>query len=135
MPPLIPPELVDVYRASDNIVKLKTGAEILFRSLEEAQIGKLLNLTLGGVFIDQIEELDGGEAGERIFDTLLGRLSDPRGPRKVIAVANPGGMTHWVHRRLGNLRGRGSQARQESQHVFSVAVAGAVYGRRPHGLR
>ena len=91
MPPLIPPELVDVYRASDNIVRLKTGAEILFRSLEEAQVGKLLNLTLGGVFIDQIEELDGGEAGERIFDTLLGRLSDPRGPRKVIAVANPGG--------------------------------------------
>jgi hypothetical protein len=98
--PLIPPELIDSYRASDNVVKLKTGAEILFRSLEETNVGKLLNLTLGGVFVDQIEELDGGDAGERIFDTLLGRLSDPRGPRKLLAVANPAGLTHWVYRRL-----------------------------------
>jgi hypothetical protein len=51
---------------------LKTGSEILFRSLDEP--AKLLNLTLGGVFADQIEELDPGDAGERIFDTLLGRL-------------------------------------------------------------
>jgi PBSX family phage terminase large subunit len=111
MPPLIPPELIDTYRASDNLVRLKTGSEILFRSLEEAQVGKLLNLTLGAVFIDQIEELDGGEAGERIFDTLLGRLSDPRGPRKVIAVANPGGMTHWVYRRLVDEETRDANAR------------------------
>jgi hypothetical protein len=62
MPPLIPPELIDAYRVSDNVIKLKTGAEILFRSLEESQVGKVMNLTLGGVFIDQIEELDGGEA-------------------------------------------------------------------------
>ncbi|MEP6910266.1 MAG: phage terminase large subunit, partial [Actinomycetota bacterium] len=100
MPPLIPPELVGEYRAGDNLVKLKTGSEILFRSLEETNAGKLLNLTLGGVFVDQIEELDGGEAGERIFDTLLGRLSDARGPRKLLAVANPSGLTHWAYRRL-----------------------------------
>jgi hypothetical protein len=100
LPPLIPPELVDDYRASDNLVRVKTGAEILFRSLEEGQVGKLLNLTLGGIFVDQIEELDGGDEGERVFDTLLGRLSDPRGPRKLLAVANPSGLTHWVHRRL-----------------------------------
>src|SRR6266516_46281 len=100
LPPLIPPELVEDYRASDNLVRLKTGAEILFRSLEEGQVGKLLNLTLGGIFVDQIEELDGGDEGERVFDTLLGRLSDPRGPRKLLAVAHPSGLTHWVHRRL-----------------------------------
>jgi hypothetical protein len=66
---LIPAELIDQYRASDNLVRLKTGSEILFRSLDEP--GKLLNLTLGGVFVDQIEELDLGEAGERIFDSSL----------------------------------------------------------------
>jgi hypothetical protein len=102
MPPLIPVELIPTggYRASDNVIRLRTGAEVLFRSLEETNVGKLLNLTLGGVFVDQIEELDGGDAGERIFDTLLGRLSDPRGPRKLLAVANPAGLTHWVYRRL-----------------------------------
>jgi hypothetical protein len=39
-------------------------------------------------------------AGERIYDTLLGRLSDPSGPRKALLVCNPAGLTHWVHRRL-----------------------------------
>lgn len=98
LPALIPPEAIDFYRASDELVRLRNGGEILFRSLDEP--GKLLNLTLGGILIDQIEELDEGDDGERLFDTLLGRLSDPRGPRKLIAVANPGSLTHWVYRRL-----------------------------------
>jgi phage terminase large subunit len=102
MPPLIPPELVAEYRAGDNMVRLKTGSEILFRSLDEPS--KLLNLTLGGVFVDQIEELDHGPDGERIFDTLLGRLSDPRGPRKLVAVANPSSTVSWQYRRLVNER-------------------------------
>jgi PBSX family phage terminase large subunit len=100
VPPAIPPELIAQYRASDNVVRLKTGSEILFRSLEETNISKLLNITAGAFLIDQAEELDAGEAGERIFDTLLGRLSDPSGPRKALLVCNPAGLTHWVHRRL-----------------------------------
>ena len=79
---------------------LRTGAEILFRSLEEGQVWKILNLSLAGVLVDQVEELDGGEDGERVFDTLLGRLSDPRGPRKALLVANPAGLTSWQYRRL-----------------------------------
>lgn len=98
--PLIPPELVEQVRLSDELVRLKSGAEILFRSLEEASVSKILNLSLGGVLIDQIEELDGGDAGERVYDTVLGRLSDPRGPRKLIAVANPAGIVGWQYRRL-----------------------------------
>jgi len=35
-----------------------------------------------------------------VFDTLLGRLSDPRGPRKLLAVANPAGLVSWQYRRL-----------------------------------
>ena len=98
LPPLIPPEAIEFYRASDELVKLRNGSEILFRSLDEP--GKLLNLTLGGIFVDQIEELDEGDEGERLYDTMLGRLSDPGGPRKLVAVANPGSLTHWVWRRL-----------------------------------
>jgi len=104
LPALIPPEAIEFYRASDELVRLRNGSEILFRSLDEP--GKLLNLTLGGILIDQIEELDEGADGERLFDTLLGRLSDPRGPRKLIAVANPGSLTHWVYRRLVNEKTR-----------------------------
>src|SRR5207247_4195728 len=100
LPPLIPPELIEQVRLSDELVRLRNGAEILFRSLEEAQQSKILNLSLGGALVDQIEELDQGDAGERIFDTLLGRLSDPRGPRKLLAVANPAGLASWQYRRL-----------------------------------
>jgi PBSX family phage terminase large subunit len=100
LPPLIPPQLVAQYRASDEVVRLRSGAEILFPSLEETGLSKILNLSLGGVLVDQIEELDPGDAGERVFDTLLGRLSDPRGPRKLLAVANPAGLTSWQYRRL-----------------------------------
>ena len=62
VPPAIPPEPVAQYRASDNVVRLKTGSEILFRSLEEQNVGKLLNITAGAFLIDQAEELDEGEA-------------------------------------------------------------------------
>lgn len=100
LPPLIPPGAVAQYLKADETVKLINGSDILFRSLDEP--AKLLNLTLNAALVDQIEELDGGPEGERIFDTLFGRLSDPRGPRKLIAVANPTGTTHWVYRRLVN---------------------------------
>ena len=109
LPPLIPPEAIEFYRASDELVKLRNGSEILFRSLDEP--GKLLNLTLGGIFVDQVEELDQGEDGERLFDTLLGRLSDPRGPRKIVCVANPGQLTGWTYRRLVNEKTRDAGAR------------------------
>jgi hypothetical protein len=42
VPPAIPPELIRQYRASDSVVRLKTGSEILFRSLEEQNVSKLL---------------------------------------------------------------------------------------------
>jgi PBSX family phage terminase large subunit len=142
VPALIPAELIDQYRASDNLVRLKTGSEILFRSPDEP--GKLLNLTLGGVFVDQIEELDLGDAGERIFDTLLGRLSDPRGPRKLMAVANPSSMLHWVYRRLVNeaTRDEGSlyvhvSMRDNAEHLPAdyVAAMEATRTTRPFWFR
>lgn len=100
LPPLIPPEAIDYYRASDELVRLRNGSEIIFRSLDEP--GKILNLTLNAIFVDQIEEMAEGDEGERFFNTLFGRLSDPRGPRKLIGVANPGPMTHWLFRRCVN---------------------------------
>lgn len=113
LPPLLPYEVRarNGYRASDNKVVLANGSEILFRSLEEGQVGKILNLTLGGIFVDQIEELDPGEAGERLFDTLLGRLSHPSGPRKLVAVANPAARMHWVHRRFVDEKTRDADSR------------------------
>ena len=102
LPPLLPSEVVEQYRASDEMVTLRNGSIILFRSLEEGQVEKLRGLTLGAILVDQLEELDGGLDGERVYDTLLGRLSDPGGPRRLIAITNPAALTHWVYRRLVN---------------------------------
>jgi hypothetical protein len=138
LPPLIPPELVNQYRASDELVRLRSGGEILFRLLEEGQVSKILNLSLAGVLVDQIEELDPGDAGERMFDTLLGRLSDPRDPRKLLAVANPSGLVSWPYRRLINeatRAGNGDEAGETtttdpcSRHTRAVAGA-ATYKQR-----
>jgi PBSX family phage terminase large subunit len=102
LPPLIPPEAIAEYRASDDLVVLRNGARIVFRSLDDP--AKLLGLTLGGIFLDQAEEIDGGPVGENTWDTLLGRLNDPAGPRKALVAMNPAPLTSWQFRRLANPR-------------------------------
>lgn len=96
-PPLIPPQLIPDggYRVSDNIVRLRSGSDILFRSRDDWR--KWLGINLGGYLWDQAEESDAD--GEEAFDALRGRLSDLRGPRKGILLANPAGLTHWLYRR------------------------------------
>ncbi len=114
MPPALPPQLIQQYKASERTVTLLNGAEILFRNLESAEEGraKLRNLSLNGMFIDQVEELDGEDWAE-LYEELLGRLSDPRGPGKMVLAANPGPTDHWVYRRFidPETSGRYPQAR------------------------
>jgi PBSX family phage terminase large subunit len=99
--PCIPAGLIADRRVVDNEVILKSGGTIIFRSFEhpDEAIDLVKNITLGGFFIDQVEELD-GDKYEELFDTLEGRLSDPNCPRKGITVANPGPEDHWYHRRV-----------------------------------
>jgi PBSX family phage terminase large subunit len=107
LPPALPNQLLKgdsldkAYKGQDEVVFLKNGAEIMFRSLEnrEDARAKLRNLSLNAIFIDQIEELEDDEDGE-LYEELLGRLSDPRGPRKMLLAANPGPIDHWVYRRF-----------------------------------
>lgn len=54
--------------------------------------------------------IDSGPAGERLYDTLIGRLSDPRGPRKLVAAANPGPTTTG-YRRFVDPRSKQPQTR------------------------
>lgn len=103
-PPLLPSEAIREERRSDNVVVLHNGSRLMFRSLDDPR--KLLSTTYGGALIDQAEELDEGPEGEHVFDTVMGRLSDPRGPRKAILIANPGPTTHWLWRRFVSERTR-----------------------------
>jgi PBSX family phage terminase large subunit len=101
MPPACPPQLIARIKKQDELCVLRNGAEILFRSAENPAEteDKLRNVTLAGFFIDQVEELEGA-AFYQLYETLLSRCSDPRGPRKALLVANPGPEDHWVHRRF-----------------------------------
>ena len=111
--PLLPAEalrggsLASAYRAKDYTVHLANGGEIVFRSLEEHATEKIRGLTLGSFLIDQAEELK-YEEGEKIYDEAIGRLSDPRGPKKGMLIANPTGLDHWIFRRFYKEPDRGS---------------------------
>src|SRR5262245_38978913 len=101
MPPGCPPGLIRQLRSKDEMAILQNGAEILFRSAENPTDteDKLRNVTLAGFFIDQVEELTGPEYFQ-MYETLISRMSDPRGPRKALLVANPGPEDHWVYKRF-----------------------------------
>jgi PBSX family phage terminase large subunit len=101
MPPCCPPGLIEKFLAKDETLILKNGAQILFRSAENASDteDKIRNVTIAGFFIDQVEELT-GSAYFQLYETLTSRMSDPRGPGKALLVANPGPEDHWVHNRF-----------------------------------
>lgn len=142
--PVVPHELRESFNKNEMTLRLKNGSEIIFRAIQEHGLGKIRNITLAGVFIDQLEELDDGRDGEAMYDELLGRLSDPRGPRKLIAAANPGPTTHWVYRRLVNPETREPQTRivhvalkDNAHHLPAEYVARmeATKKTRPHWYR
>lgn len=97
----IPSGIVGDYRYSDQTIVTKTGGRILFRHAEHPHeaIEAFKNMTLGGYFIDQVEELDHPDY-EELFNTLEGRLSQPGTPQTGLGVSNPGPEDHWYHRRV-----------------------------------
>ena len=119
MPPACPPELIERYLAKDETVILKNGAQVIFRSAENPREAedKIRNITLAGFFIDQVEEFD-GSAYFHLYETLLSRCSDPRGPQKGLLVANPGPEDHWVFKRFVNPETKDPQTRRVSVTLF-----------------
>lgn len=111
--PCIPPELLVDYNATKDTATIwcPPTAEhpqgghsyIVFRSLETRKgivdniKAKLRGTTLASVYIDQVEEFD-TESDEESFYELLGRLSDPRGPNKMLLCSNPGSKGHWLYK-------------------------------------
>ena len=122
MPPACPAALIDRFLAKDETLILKNGAQILFRSAEQADKteDKIRNVTLAGFFIDQVEEL-GGPDYFQLYETLVSRLSDPRGPGKALLVANPGPEDHWVYKRYVDPMTKEPQTRRVSVSLMENA--------------
>lgn len=92
-PPVIPPQMIEYRNDLENRVVVKGGSEILFRSLEDYNIEKLLSLNLGWFYVDEATETT-----LKIWLTLMGRLRHPLGPRTCWGTTNPNGHD-WVWRR------------------------------------
>ena len=101
MPAAIPDELIAQTKIGDWEIHLKNRSKLIFRSADDPQeaMKNVRNVTLASIFVDQIEEFD-RDADPELYETWLSRLSDPRGPRKLIAVANPGPTTHFAYKRF-----------------------------------
>ena len=105
LPPAIPSQVLrggSLHLAKNethNKVTLANGAEILFRALEPRERGKVRNITASGWLIDQAEELEGDDIAD-FYQEIKGRCSDPRGPRKLLLIANPGPTDHLLYSRF-----------------------------------
>lgn len=112
--PAIPPELIVNYSVKHNSVTLRGGSTLLFRALEDDPKAplKIRNITLSAIFIDQLEEFELPRDEELYFE-LMGRLSHPVGPRKMLAAANPASLEHWAYRHFVEER----DPRRTSVHV------------------
>jgi hypothetical protein len=103
--PLIPAEalkgqsLEKAWEKQAGVVTLANGAEFVFRSLEENAPGKVLGHTLGAALVDQAEEFRFDE-GQELYEALISRCSDDRGPKKILLIANPAGDDHWLKERF-----------------------------------
>jgi hypothetical protein len=85
-PPIIPPEMIRHRSEQNQDIELYNGTKILFRSLEPHAIEKLLSLNLGAAYVDETTE-----TARVVWETLVGRLRHPAGPRRIFGTTNPNG--------------------------------------------
>lgn len=81
--------LADAKRSAPPEVRLKTGAEVIFRSADEAD--RLRGPNLSGVFMDEASLMD-----ESVFHVLIGRLREGGYQGWLSACFTPKGKRHWT---------------------------------------
>lgn len=90
---ICPPSLIKEFRARDDKVTLINGSEIIFRSLDDPN--KLRSLNLGWFYVDEASEL----ADDEMPTMLLGRLRLMGIPwRGGWFTSNPSHVEHWMYK-------------------------------------
>jgi len=82
------------WNHSESWIDLPTGARVLLRSAENPDA--LLGATLGWCIGDEVALWR-----KQAYDYLMGRLSDPKGPRQAFFTFTPKGRGHWAFDTLG----------------------------------
>ena len=85
------------WNQTEGRITLPTGGTILLRSAENADA--LLGATLGWCIGDEVALWR-----KQAYDYLMGRLSDPKGPRQAFFTFTPKGRGHWAFDTLGLAR-------------------------------
>lgn len=97
-PPVIPPEYIYNHHKTEHTITLVGGSEIVYGGIERDTDNEswIKSLNLGGVAIDQLEELDLQD-----YFLLMGRLrlSTPA-VRQIFGACNPGPPGHWLYQRF-----------------------------------
>lgn len=90
---IVPPQLVASYSKRDEVVTLTNGSQIMFRSLDDIQ--KFRSVNLGWWYLDEASEID----DEDVPTMLLGRLRLAHVPwRGAFVTSNPPHQDHWLYK-------------------------------------
>lgn len=88
-----------IARGSTPYIKLKTGAEILFRSAHDPDM--LRGPNLSGVWMDEASLMK-----QDAFDILIGRLREGGELGWLTATFTPKGKSHWTYKKFANAADR-----------------------------
>jgi predicted phage terminase large subunit-like protein len=87
----------DVRRSSPPSIKLRTGAEVLFRTGDEPD--RLRGPNLSGIWLDEASLMDEG-----VFNITIGRLREQGEQGWLTATFTPKGRTHWTYKQFATGR-------------------------------
>jgi len=87
---LVPQDIIQSYNKTQQHFKFKNGSEIIFRSFDDPNKLKSLNLGFAG-----IEEMT--DVSEEIFKMLRTRMRQKDMPGQIFGATNPGAFGNWVY--------------------------------------
>lgn len=88
---IVPPHIIAQYNKSEQHFTFKNGSEVIFRSFDDPN--KLKSLNLGFCAIEEVTDIP-----EEIFKMLRTRMRQNDMPGCIFGATNPGTFGNWVYR-------------------------------------
>jgi phage terminase large subunit len=88
---IVPPNLIKNYNKTQQHFELRNGSEIIFRSFDDPN--KLKSLNLGACAIEEMTDIS-----EEIFKMIRTRMRQKNMPGCVYGATNPGTFGNWVYK-------------------------------------
>ena len=88
---IVPPEMIKSYNKTEQHFKFINGSEVIFRSFDDPN--KLKSLNLGFAAVEEMTDIS-----EEIFKMLRTRLRQKDMPGELFGATNPGTFGNWVYK-------------------------------------